>query len=169
MKLSRSFGSGAAAVAKASNGVMPLLSAASQSLSTEVLQADAESAAAAQPARLGDTVTAREAYEDQLASSFGSGAAAVANASDGVTPLISAARQNHRMRLWWHPGLPRLTQEGLLLVPNEEPHARRRQLHAIWDDLQLGTWSTQIPEADRRLISMQVLEWLGVIGKLPGM
>ena len=45
---------------------MPLLSAASQSLSTEVLQADAESAAAAQPARLGDTVTAREAYEDQL-------------------------------------------------------------------------------------------------------
>ena len=169
MKRASSSGSDGAAVAKASDGVMPLFSAASQSLSTEVLQADAESAAAAQPARLGDMVTAREAYEDQLASSFGSGAAAVAQASDGVTPLISAARQNHRMRLWWHPGLPRLTQEGLLLVPNEEPHARRRQLHAIWDDLQLGTWSTQIPEADRRLISMQVLEWLGVIGKLPDM
>ena len=95
---------------------MPFFSAASQSLSTEVLQADAESAAAAQPARLGDTVTAREAYEDQLASSFGSGAAAVAKASDGVTPLISAASQNHRMRLWWHPGLPRLTQEGLRML-----------------------------------------------------
>ena len=54
-------------------------------------------------------------------------------------------------------------------MPNEAPHARRRQLHAIWDDLQLGTWTTQIPEADRRLISMQVLEWLGVIGKLPDM
>ena len=141
---------------------MPLFLAASQSLSTEVLQADAESAAAAQPARLGDTMTAREAYEDQLASSFGSGAAAVAQASDGVTPLISAARQNHRMQLWWHPGLPRLTQEGLLLVPDEESLAG---LHAIWEDLQLGAWSTQIPEDDRRLISMQVLEWLGVIAK----
>ena len=101
----------------------------------------------------------------KLASSSGSAAAAVAKASDGVMPLVSAASQSHRMRSWWSPGLPRLTEEGLLLVPDEESLARRRHLHAIWGDLQLGTWSTQIPEDDRRLISMQVLEWLGVIAK----
>ena len=40
------------------------------------------------------------------------------------------------MRLWWRPGLPRLTEEGSLLVPDEGPEARRRQILAIWDDLQ---------------------------------
>ena len=40
------------------------------------------------------------------------------------------------MRLWWRPGLPRLTEEGLLLVPDEGPEARRRQIQAIWNDLQ---------------------------------
>ena len=103
------------------------------------------------------------------APSSASAAAAVAKAPDGVMPLLSTTDQSHRMRSWWSPGLPRLTEEGLLLVPDEESHARRRQLHAIWDDLQLGTWSTQIPEADRRLISMQVLEWLGVMAKPPAM
>ena len=73
------------------------------------------------------------------------------------------------MRLWWRPGLPRLTEEGLLLVPDEGPEARRRQIQAIWDGLQAGTFSTEVPQADRDLISVQVLEWLRVMAKPPAM
>ena len=84
-------------------------------------------------------------------------------------PLLSATGQSHRMRSWWRPGLPKLTVEGLLLVPDEEPLARRRQIQAIWEDLQVGTFSTEVPQADRDLISMQVLEWLCCMAKPPAM
>ena len=58
-----------------------------------------------------------------------------------------------------------LTAEGLLLVPDEGPEARRQQIQAIWDGLQAGIFSTEVPQADRDLISAQVLEWLRCMAK----
>ena len=73
------------------------------------------------------------------------------------------------VRPWWRPCLPMLTEEGLLLVPDEGPEPCRRQIHSIWDGLQAGTCSTEVPQADRDLISVQVLEWLRCMAKPPAM
>ena len=70
----------------------------------------------------------------------------------------------HRLRAWWRPGLPILTLEGDLLVPDTGPEAKRQQIQAIWDGLRAGNFSEDIPQADRQLILFQCQAWLQAHG-----
>ena len=65
-----------------------------------------------------------------------------------------------RMRAWWRPGLPCLTEEGVLLIPNETEARKREELLKLYAALADGVFRDSVPEADLQLVGRLVLQGL---------
>ena len=68
-----------------------------------------------------------------------------------------------RLRPWWRPGLPLITLDGTLLVPNDSPESRRRNLLTLYAELARDhPFDGEIPEADLRILDRLVRKALDV-------
>ena len=65
-----------------------------------------------------------------------------------------------RMRAWWRPGLPCLTEEGELLLPNTTEATKREELLKLRAALDNGVFADSVPEVD--LAVLDHLVWQGL-------
>ena len=71
--------------------------------------------------------------------------------------------QAAHLRHWWRPGLPLLTLDGVLLVPNDSRESKLAYLRKLAAELSRNTFKEDVPETDLELIKQQVHVGLGLL------
>ena len=69
-----------------------------------------------------------------------------------------------RMRAWWRPGLPLLTEAGELLLPAHSEASQREELLKLRGALENGVFNDFVPAADLALVERLVLQGLTETG-----